>query len=92
MQRYVIAQPEDSQAEDADDEALPAGADNPVVIAETTAEMDTLSVSEAVMRLDLSERSALVFLNAGNGRMNVIYRRRDGNIGWVDPEPEEATA
>lgn len=93
MQRYVIAQPEDGSADDdAEDNGLPEGEDNPVVIAETTAEMDTLSVSEAVMRLDLSERSALVFVNAGNGRMNVIYRRRDGNIGWVDPEPETATA
>jgi len=93
MQRYVIAQPEDpGTADDGDDDGLPEGEDNPVVIAETTSEMDTLSVSEAVMRLDLSERSALVFLNAGNGRMNVIYRRRDGNIGWVDPEPENATA
>jgi len=93
MQRYVIAQPEDpGTADDGDDDGLPEGEDNPVVIAETTSEMDTLSVSEAVMRLDLSERSALVFLNAGNGRTNVIYRRRDGNIGWVDPEPENATA
>ena len=61
------------------------------MIAETPAEMDTLSVSEAVMRLDLSEQSALVFPHAGNGSINVIYGRRDGNIGWIDPEPENAT-
>ena len=93
FQRYVIAQSEDTGAATDDDDAAPSeGEDNPVVIAETTAAMDTLSVGEAVMRLDLSERSALVFLNAGNARMNVIYRRRDGNIGWVDPGPEKATA
>tara|TARA_Y100001936_G_C15733750_1_gene487419 strand:+ start:465 stop:653 length:189 start_codon:yes stop_codon:yes gene_type:complete len=61
------------------------------VIAETTAEMDTLSVSEAVMRLDLLEQSALAFPHAGNGSINVIYGRRGGNIGWIDPEPENAT-
>ena len=61
------------------------------MIAEKTAEMDTLSVSGAVMRLDLSEQSALVFPHAGNGSINVIYERRDGNIGWIDPEPENAT-
>ena len=61
------------------------------MIAEKTAEMDTLSVSEAVMRLDLSEQSALVFPCPGNGSINVMYGRRDGNIGWVDPEPENAT-
>ena len=44
------------------------------------------------MRLDLSDRSAMVFLNAGNGRVNVVYQRRDGNIGWVDPETDGAAA
>ena len=61
------------------------------MIAETTAEMDTLFVSGAVMRLDFWEQSALVFHHAGNGSINVIYGRRDGNIGWLDPEPENAT-
>ena len=62
------------------------------MIAETTTEIETLSVSEAVMRFDLADRAALVFLNAGNGRVNVVYRRRDGNIGWVDPETDGAAA
>jgi hypothetical protein len=82
-QRYVIEQPADEEAPET--ETL-EGADNPVVIAETTTELETLTVSEAVMPLDLADRAALVFRNAGNGRMNVVYRRRDGNIGWVDPE------
>ena len=82
-QRYVIEQPADEEAPETE---TIEGADNPVVIAETTTELETLTVSEAVMFLDLAHRAALVFRNAGNGRMNVVYRRRDGNIGWVDPE------
>ena len=74
------------------DSGLQEVEDNPVMIAESTAEMDMLSVSGAVMRPDLLERLALVFVDAGNGRMDVIYRRRDGSIGWVDPEAENATA
>ncbi len=88
-QRYVIAQPVD---EDDTDSGLTELGDNPVVIAESTTEIEMLSVSEAVMRLDLADRSAIVFLNAGNGRINVVYWRRDGNIGWVDPETDGAAA
>lgn len=90
-QRYVIAQPVEDDDDDIDF-GLSERGDNPVVIAESTKEIETLSVSEAVMRLDLSDRSAVVFLNAGNGRVNVVYRRRDGNIGWVDPETDGAAA
>jgi len=57
----------------------------PLVIAEMEAEIPTLSVGEAVMRLDLGNAPALMFRNAGNGGLNMIYRRADGNIGWVDP-------
>jgi ribosomal subunit interface protein len=94
-QQYVIAPPADEEEADQDsgqDSGLTELGDNPVIIAETTAELETLSVSEAVMRLDLSDRSAMVFLNAGNGRVNVVYLRRDGNIGWIDPETDEALA
>ena len=74
------------------DSGLQEVEDNPVMIAGSPAEMDTLSVSGAVVRLDLLERLALFFRDAGNGRMDVIYRRRDVSIGWVDPEAENATA
>jgi ribosomal subunit interface protein len=57
----------------------------PLVVAEMEAEIPTLSVGEAVMRLDLGNAPALMFRNAGNGGLNMIYRRADGNIGWVDP-------
>lgn len=67
------------------DEAVQGDDFHPVVIAETTKPLHRLSVSEAVMQLDLTGAPALVFLHAGNGRVNVVYRRADGAIGWIDP-------
>jgi ribosomal subunit interface protein len=61
---------------------------NPVVVSEGTTQMRKLSVGEAVMQLDLMEAPALVFLNAAHGGLNVVYRRPDGNIGWIDPNIE----
>lgn len=58
--------------------------DNPVVVAEMTTPIEILSVGEAVMRLDLGELPALMFRSRSTGAMNMIYRRPDGNIGWVD--------
>ncbi|MBR0871609.1 ribosome-associated translation inhibitor RaiA [Bradyrhizobium tropiciagri] len=58
---------------------------SPVIIAEATTALKQLSVSEAVMELDLSGASCLVFQHGGSGRVNIIYRRTDGNVGWVDP-------
>jgi len=59
--------------------------DNPVVVAEMTTSIDMLTVSEAVMRLDLADLPALLFRNRAHGGLNMIYRRTDGHIGWVDP-------
>ncbi len=59
--------------------------DAPVVIAEKSTDVETLTVSEAVMKMDLADLPALLFFNSGNGRINVVYRRVDGNISWVDP-------
>ncbi|MFN7662732.1 MAG: ribosome hibernation-promoting factor, HPF/YfiA family [Alphaproteobacteria bacterium] len=58
----------------------------PAVIAETTTYIPHLSVSEAVMRLDLSDSHAFLFKNKSHGQLNLVYLRKDGNIGWVDPE------
>lgn len=58
---------------------------SPVVVAESETSLREMTVGAAVMQLDLSEQPAIVFKNAGHGRINVVYRRRDGNIGWVDP-------
>ena len=58
---------------------------NPVVVAEMTTPIETLTVSEAVMRLDLGDLPALMFKSRAHGGFNMIYRRPDGNIGWIDP-------
>ncbi|MFT9187565.1 MAG: ribosome-associated translation inhibitor RaiA [Acetobacter orientalis] len=59
----------------------------PAIIAEHTPDIPQLSVSEAVMRLDLAASSILLFRNRKNQQINVIFRREDGNIGWVDTGP-----
>lgn len=59
--------------------------DAPLVIAEKATHIETLTVSEAVMKMDLAELPALMFFNSANGSLNVVYRRADGNISWVDP-------
>lgn len=58
--------------------------DNPVIIAENQTSVESLTVSEAVMRMDLEDSPALVFRNAKHGGMSVVFRRADGNIGWID--------
>jgi len=79
---YVIA---------AEDEKAPEPEElNPVIIAETRTTLRHLTVGEAVMQLDLVESPMLVFHNSGHGRINVVYRRPDGNIGWIDPDPAKS--
>src|SRR5581483_2967680 len=58
---------------------------NPVIIAESTTVLKQLSVSEAVLELDLTGAPVVVFRHASHGRVNLVYRRPDGNVGWVDP-------
>ena len=82
--QYVV-----SPAEDGDDGAsAPDGADGAadhgVIVAEPPAEIARLSLSEAVMRLDLAQVAALPFRNSGSGAINLVYRRPDGCIGWID--------
>jgi ribosomal subunit interface protein len=76
---YVISAPEHDSEDD-------VGEFNPIIIAETTTALKRLSVSEAVMELDLTGTAVVVFRHAGHGRVNLVYRRPDGNIGWVDPQ------
>ncbi|MCG7392863.1 ribosome-associated translation inhibitor RaiA [Microvirga sp. ACRRW] len=71
------------------DEAVEDSGYHPVVIAETTKPLHRLSVSHAVMQLDLTGVPVLVFIHASTGRVNVVYRRGDGAIGWVDPTPAQ---
>ncbi len=76
---YVLA-----AAPEQDDDAP----DEPLVVAEMTKDIETMSVSDAVMRLDLSGEPFLVFFNAKNQCLNIVHKREDGNIGWIDPENE----
>ncbi|MBB2972148.1 ribosome-associated translation inhibitor RaiA [Mesorhizobium sp. RMAD-H1] len=57
----------------------------PTVVAETSVSLRTMSVASAVVELDLKDSPVLVFRNAGNNEVNIVYRRADGNIGWIDP-------
>lgn len=79
---YVLAPlQEDNEAGD----SAPADETGPLVIAESTVSVRTMSVPTAVMQLELSDGPALLFRNAKHGGLNLVYRRADGNIGWVDP-------
>jgi ribosome-associated translation inhibitor RaiA len=68
-----------------DEEAEEVHVDAPVVIAETRVDVPEATVSDAVMMLDLRNTNALLFKNAGTGTYNMVYRRGDGSIGWVEP-------
>ena len=80
----ILSAPSDEPEAEGDGEYHPA------VIAETTKPLARLSVREAVIELDLTGAPVVVFRHAGNGRDNVVYRRRDGTIGWVDPPAVES--
>jgi hypothetical protein len=69
----------------AQDDTEATGSNDPAVIAETTLQIRTLTVGEAVLQLDLADAPVVVFRNAGHGQINVVYKRGDGHIGWVDP-------
>jgi ribosomal subunit interface protein len=85
-----------SPSEDLEDDAWDgADADGPpaaMIIAETEAPLKTITVSMAVMELDLSGAQTIVFRNAAHGGLSVVYRRPDGNIGWIDPQRTYAGA
>jgi len=68
------------------------GVGAPAVIAETPARVRAMAVSDAVMQMDLADQPFLVFRNAAHGGINVVYRRPDGNIGWIDPSGSVASA
>lgn len=80
---YILAPEQDG--EDAEPASL-----QPIIIAEMETRIPTVSVGEAVMQMELSEVPVLVFRNERHDRVNVVYRREDGNVGWIDPgEPDQ---
>jgi len=78
-QQYILA------GDDEEEAAEDVGQGHPAVVAEMTTEIPSLTVSEAVMRMDLADQPALMFRNSSHSGLNMIYRRTDGNIGWIDP-------
>lgn len=80
---YVLPAGADS---DEEDESLPAGDEAPTIIAETKTDIQTLSVGDAVMQMELRHAPFLLFRNTANGRLNVVFQRDDGHVGWVDPD------
>jgi len=79
---YTISAEQDNQPAEGEEDKH----SDPLVIAEIATSIQTMTVSEAVMRLDLSDLPALMFRNAKHSGLNMVYRRADGNIGWVDPD------
>jgi len=76
---YLLQAPSGDEEEDNGEEH------NPIIIAESQTTLLEMTVGSAVMQLDLAEQPAIVFKNAAHGRINIVYRRRDGHIGWIDP-------
>lgn len=88
---YVLAtSPETANNNEAQE--IGEGGEDPVIIAEMSTDIQTMSVSEAVMRMDLAGQPALMFRNASHNGINLVYRRPDGNVGWIDPENKAKTA
>ncbi|SME93145.1 ribosomal subunit interface protein [Tistlia consotensis] len=88
MARQVVLSAEETPEGAADEE----GSGEPAVVAEMEMEVPELTVHEAVMRLDLAELPALMFRNRSHGGLNMVYRRADGHVGWVDPRGNRATS
>lgn len=80
MREYVV-QP----VEDAEEAPEINGAEHPAVVAEPLGELHQLTVGEATMRLELAGHPVVVFRNRASGGINVVYRRQDGHVGWIDP-------
>ena len=76
---YILAPTQD------DDDEMDSTDLAPVIVAETESQIPSLSVGEAVMQMELADAPVLVFRNEKNSGINVVYRREDGNIGWIDP-------
>lgn len=81
--QYVLAA--ETELAEEEDEATHEP-DQPIVIAEMEMPIETLTVGEAVMRMDLANLPAMLFRNRAHGGLNMVYLRDDGNVGWVDPK------
>lgn len=82
---YMLAMNELDHAQQDEEDADHAAGDDPLIVAETSTQIQKLSVSDAAMRLDLSGQCAILFRNPKTNILNMLYKRTDGNIGWVEP-------
>ena len=83
---YVLENPVTEHEDDDQDVQSYSGKNDPIVIAETKTQIRTMSVSMASLELGISQANQIVFYNARHGKLNVVFKRTDGNIGWIDPE------
>ena len=87
-ERIILTRDETDEPDDAPgaDTGLDGAAgDSPAIVAESDMAIRTMTVSMAVMQLELADSPAVLFRNAAHGRLNMVYRRHDGHVGWVDP-------
>jgi len=82
LAQYSVIEPEEGEHE-LPEEGMPA------IVAEMPHKIATLTVAQAVMRMDLADTPAMMFRNRAHGGFNVVYRRSDGNVGWIDPSNSE---
>lgn len=75
-------------AEEQDNNESSDAGDDPIIIAEIKTNIEKMSVSEAVMRMELADLNAMLFRNASNNKLAIVYVRKDGNIGWIEPEDQ----
>jgi ribosomal subunit interface protein len=87
---YVLAPVTEEEEAEGGESVADAADGAPAVIAEMSTDLPSLTVGEAAMRMDLAEASVLLFRNRSHGELNLVYRRADGNIGWIDPELDPA--
>jgi ribosomal subunit interface protein len=83
--QYILREEEATDADTTAHDARSLDEAYATVVAETQTEISVLSVGEAVMRMDLADQAVMMFRNSASGVLNVVYRRNDGHIGWIDP-------
>lgn len=82
---YTIAQQAYEEANEQDNDEDQYAEADPAIVAEIQTHIEKLSVSEAVMKMELSDQNALMFRDATNNKLSMVYIRKDGNIGWIEP-------
>lgn len=87
---YFVIAASDDDDDETGAEVAANGQAEPIIIAETERLLQSMTVSMAVSEMDLSGAQTIVFRNAAHGGLSVVYRRPDGNIGWIDPERTKA--